>query len=113
MRRRVDERRLAPRLRLALRVCFEDGGEGVSRDISAVGVFVVDANRVLPPSERVRLSVALGEWDSEGGFRIRGEGHVVRADTAGPRPGMGLAVVWSDIEPLGPPERLGPESESV
>ena len=101
MRRRVDERRRAPRLRIALRVCFEGGGSGTSRDISAGGLFV-DTDRRLQPSEPVRVSLALGEWDAAGGFRIHGEGHVVRADTAGARPGVGLAVVWSDIEPLDP-----------
>ena len=102
MRRRVDERRRAPRLRIALRVRVNDEEGGVSRDISAVGIFV-DTDRLPPSSEPVRLSVALGEWDTQGGFRIHGEGRVVRTDTRGTKPGIGLDVVWSDIEPLGPP----------
>lgn len=101
MKRRV-ERRRARRLRLALPVRFDDGVHGVSRDISAVGIFV-ETDHLAPPSDPVRLSVALGEWDTDGGFRIHGEGRVVRADTEGARLGLGLDVVWSDVEPLGPP----------
>ena len=73
----------------------------MSRDISAVGI-LLDTDRLLPRSEPVRLSVVLGEWDTEGGFQIHGEGCVVRTDTTGAKSGIGLDVVWSDIEPLGP-----------
>lgn len=100
MRRRVDERRRASRLRIALPVAFEHGGGGVTRDISAVGLFMI-SDRPLPPFP-VRLSVTLGEWDSEGGFRVHGEGRVVREETGGPKPGVALDVVWVDIEPLQP-----------
>lgn len=102
MRRRVDERRRAARQRIALPVSFEHGGGGVTRDISAVGLFLT-SDHALPASVPMRLSVTLGEWDSEGGFRVHGEGRVVREDTGGPRPGTALEVVWLDIEPLQPP----------
>lgn len=98
MRRR--ECRRAARLRIAVPVRFEDGVEAPSRDISSVGIFV-DTDHLQPQGRRVRLSVMLAEWDPEGGFRVHGEGRVVRAGPAGEGRGIALDVVWSDVEPLG------------
>lgn len=100
MRRRGEERRRAPRRRVVLRVRFDDGTTGLSRDVSSVGIFV-ETGTAPPTGSSVGLSVELGAWDAEGGFRIRGEGRVVRADTSAPRPGIGLDVAWSDVEALG------------
>lgn len=97
MRRRSDERRRAPRFRLALPIRFDDAEAGVSRDLSANGIFV-HTDQLRPLSSSVRLSMVLGEWDASGGFVVRGDARVVRLETAGPRSGLALMVVWTDID---------------
>ena len=84
---------------MVLRVRLDDGSVVTSRDISAVGIFL-ETGRVPAGREPVRLTVDLGEWDAGGGFRIHGEGRLVRVDTSGSRRGIALDVVWSDVEPL-------------
>ena len=101
MRRRVDERRRAPRSRVALPVQIDGADFGTSLDISAVGLFV-QTDRPLELSDTLDVSVAVNEWATEGGFRIQGQGRVVRIDTEGARAGIALEVVWSEIEPLAP-----------
>jgi hypothetical protein len=101
MRRRVDERRRAPRSRIALPVQIDEAAVGTSLDISAVGLFL-QTHRPLELSDALDVSVAVNEWATEGGFRIQGRGRVVRIETEGARPGVALEVVWSEIEPLAP-----------
>ena len=101
MRRRADERRRAPRLRIALPVDSDSGVLGTSHDISAGGLFL-QTDHPLELSEVLDVSVAVNEWATEGGFRIQGQGRVVRIETEGARRGVALEVVWSEIEPLTP-----------
>ena len=101
MRRRADERRRAPRSRVALPVQIDGVAFGTSLDISAVGLFV-QTDHPLEPTGALDVSVAVNEWATEGGFRIQGLGRVVRIETEGARPGVALEVIWSEIEPLGP-----------
>ena len=88
-----------PRVRIALPVHFDDGDTGLSRDISAAGLFV-HADRVREPGDLVAFSLTLGEWDAGGGFRVQGEGRVVRVEAGGPRPGIALDVQWANVEAL-------------
>jgi hypothetical protein len=101
MRRRVDERRRAPRSRIALPVHLDGGALGTTVDISAVGLFL-RTDHPLALSDALDVSVAVNEWATEGGFRIQGQGRVVRIETEGARAGVALEVVWSEIEPLDP-----------
>ena len=110
MRRRVDERRRAPRLRVSLPVHLDGVVVGTSFDISAVGLFF-KTDRPLRVSDTLDVSVAVNEWATEGGFQIQGEGRVVRIQTEGPRPGVALEVVWSEIEPLPPRSAIAAAGE--
>lgn len=85
------ERRRAPRYRLASRVGFPEGGNGVTRDISTVGIFF-ETEQGRSIGDAIHLTVDLGESS------IECEGRIVRVEDLGRRYGIAVELTSYQFE---------------
>jgi hypothetical protein len=83
------DRRKAPRFQVALRVELQ-GGEGVTRDLSAYGAFF-ETDRVFALGEVIEFAIILEHIDPNRPLRLQCRGRVVRVEQRGDT--MGIAVV--------------------
>ncbi len=91
-------RRKAPRLEIDLPVELERG-KGVTRDVSASGVFF-ETDEALAPGARIRFSL-LVEHASPVPLRLQCEGQVVRVERHDGRLGVAATISTSRMTPLG------------
>src|SRR5262245_43133655 len=89
--RSLQDRRRAPRFRVALPIELTDG-TAVTRDLSACGVFFV-TSRAFVPGEDIQFALVLEHVDPGRSVRLRCRGRVVRVEPYGT--GMGVAVAIS------------------
>ena len=93
------ERRSETRQRVGLPVSRPGGGTGITRDVSATGLFVEFDGR-LEAGDAIELSVALP--DEKRPLRLQARGVVVRVESEGERKrcGVGVYVQAMSLEEL-------------
>ena len=92
-------RRRAPRYQLALKVRL-DGGEGVTRDLSATGVYFT-CDRQFAPDSPIEFVVQFDGTPDTEPVRLRFQGRVLRVEDAGGRVGVATSISSHGIVVVG------------
>lgn len=94
-RARFKEHRVEPRERIALPLKFGRGGHGITRDISASGLFF-ETDRAQQVGSVIDFEI---EFDRIGGLmKFKAQGRVVRIETRGDKTGAALKFLVSRLE---------------
>lgn len=93
----VPDRRQAQRIAVPLSVELENG-KGVTRDVSAAGVFFV-TDLAFSIDKPINLCLVLERVDPVGPLRVRCHGRVVRVEGTDGARGVAVAIVSHNLEP--------------
>jgi hypothetical protein len=93
----LNERRTEPRETVELAVRLQDGGQGVTRDVSSSGLHLETDHR-LNLGDVFELEIDLDTDWGQLAFQARGE--VVRLQAGTPPSGVGVRIVDSRLMPL-------------
>ncbi len=78
-----------------------EAGTGLTRDVSASGVFF-ETTAELPVGEPIQFALVMEHVDPHGPLRLRCEGRIVRVERRGSQGwGLGVAIVSQWLEPAG------------
>jgi hypothetical protein len=92
------ERRSEPRERVKLPVSLSGGHTGLTRDVSAGGLYFEFRGR-LETGNPIDLSIAL--YGNDRPIRLKAQGLVVRVESEGMRCGVGVRLLVSTLERAG------------
>jgi PilZ domain len=95
----VSDRRQAQRITVPLSVELENG-KGITRDVSATGVFFV-TDLSFSIGTPITLWLVLAGVDPVGPLRVRCQGRVVRVERCDGASGVAVAIASHDLEPAG------------
>jgi hypothetical protein len=84
------DRRRAPRFRLELLVEW-DRGTGITRDVSAGGVFFV-TEQLFSPGDPLECALVLAHLDPDHPIRLHCRGQVVRVEPVDGKTGVAVAI---------------------
>jgi hypothetical protein len=93
----VPDRRQAQRIAVELSVELENG-KGVTRDVSAAGVFFL-TDLSFSIGKPIDLCLVLERVDPVGPLRVRCQGRVVRVERCDDARGVAVAIASHNLEP--------------